>query len=103
MTGEARRSENPPVPLDAEQARLRTCGQHPTLGDVTLQGSRACGRVLSVVDLYRCADCQTAFCRDCIRRHFNDKATQDERWEYQKRVEADLDDDRPDSGAGDDE
>ena len=56
-----------------EDVRLRTCGQHPKLGDVTLQGSRACGRVLSVVDLYRCADCQTAFCRECIRQHFVDQ------------------------------
>jgi hypothetical protein len=60
------------APKDSE-ARLRTCGQHPALGDVTVQGSRACGRVLSVGDLYRCADCQTAFCRACIRRHFADE------------------------------
>jgi len=28
--------------MSDEDTRLRTCGQHPTLGDVTLQGSRAC-------------------------------------------------------------
>lgn len=57
----------------SEDSRLRTCGQHPTLGDVTLHGSRACGRLLSIVDLYRCANCQTAFCRACIQRHFADE------------------------------
>jgi hypothetical protein len=61
------------IPWASEEFRLRTCGQHPTLGDVTQHGSRACGRLLSVVDLYRCANCQTAFCRDCIRRHFADE------------------------------
>lgn len=77
----------------SEPERLRTCGQHPTLGDVTLHGSRACGRVLSVAELYRCADCQTAFCRGCIRRHFADQTpeAQDAAWKAQVAADADAD------------
>ena len=60
--------------VDGDEAqRLRTCGQHPTLGDVTREGSRACGRILPVAELYRCGDCQTAFCVDCLRRHCSDE------------------------------
>lgn len=79
-----------------EDARLRTCGQHPLLGAVTFCGTRACGQVLAVAQLYRCADCRTAFCRDCIERHFGDmKATaQDARWKAQIAAEADGDDPR---------
>lgn len=62
--------------LEADE-RLRTCGQHPTLGDVTMAGSQACGRVLPAGELYRCADCRTAFCRDCLRRHFTSKPPDD--------------------------
>lgn len=78
-----------------EAARLSTCGQHPTLGDVTRQGSRACGRILSVADLYRCADCRTAFCRGCIRRHFADKAREGEHWEYENKIAADFEGPKP--------
>ena len=83
----------------AEDDRLRTCGQHPLLGDVTLHGSRACRRLLSVADLYRCADCQTAFCRECIRRHFADEtpAAREAMRKAELAANADLDFDFPDS------
>lgn len=79
---------------DAEEIRLRTCGQHPLLGDVTRHGSKACHRVLSVIDLYRCADCQTAFCRECIRRHFRDETPEAKEAMRRAEVEAlaDMDD-----------
>lgn len=62
---------------DDEDRRRRTCGQHPKLGDVRQMGSQACGRMLQVVDLYRCGDCGTAFCRDCLRRHFQTPETRE--------------------------
>lgn len=78
----------------SETDRLRTCGQHPTIGDVTVQGSRACGRLLSIVDLYRCANCRTAFCRGCIEQHFKDETPEarDAAWKAQLAAEADGDD-----------
>lgn len=78
-------------PDDSE--RLRTCGQHPKLGDVTRQGSRACGRVLSLADLYRCGDCQTAFCRDCLRRHFQDETPEAREATRRAQLAADADGD----------
>lgn len=73
--------------------RNRTCGQHPTLGNVAASGTvRACGKVLEVADLYRCADCNTAFCRECIRTHFKDSepAAEAAAFEYAKKVECDF-------------
>lgn len=44
--------------------------------------------MLDVIDLYRCADCQTAFCRDCIRRHFRDQTPEEQ--ERMRRLENEL-------------
>lgn len=44
------------------------CGMHPKFGATGL----GCGRSIEHADyLYRCADCDTAFHKDCIRQHFD--------------------------------
>ena len=63
--------------MSEQDDRLRTCGQHPTLGDVSTLGGRGCRRVLAVEDLYRCVNCNTAYCKHCIQRHFKDETPEE--------------------------
>lgn len=80
---------------EPESDRNRRCGQHPTLGHISIV--RSCDRLLEIHDLYRCADCQTAFCRDCIRAHFRDEqpVNQEQMRKLENELAADPDDYEP--------
>ena len=48
---------------------------------------------MEITDLYRCADCQTAFCRTCIRIHFNDEKPENKKAieDYTETLVSDFD------------
>lgn len=71
--------------LDAKLNALR-CGQmiHGRMLDkvapFSLSDTGACGETIhGTSDLYRCADCQVAFHRECLRRHFEIDKRESER------------------------
>jgi hypothetical protein len=56
-----------------EQAICGQSGMTVALG-MTPERTNGCGRSVSGLDLFRCADCRVPFHRDCLRRHCGDGA-----------------------------
>jgi hypothetical protein len=49
------------------RAPAAICGQNPIFPSDRL----GCGqRIETCIEVYRCADCETPFHKDCIRKHF---------------------------------
>ena len=53
-----------------ERAPAAICGQNPILPSIRV----GCGqRIETCAEVYRCADCETPFHKDCIKKHWDDK------------------------------